>query len=794
MSRLVQSFGSMLATVGVVFLTGCTPSQPFYFNDDGNLSHYKDVATEIEYPDVDTCGLTEVDRTLPPLTVEQIEQLQPWDLTLEECVQISLANSKVVRQLRIGEGMNGTEAPDRLVRSAANGDSLPTVYNPAVQETDPAFGVEAALAAFDAQWTGDVTWQRLEQPQNSRTQLVAQEFFPRDLQQDVGTFNTAIVKRSAPGTQFGFRNQTNYLWNNIRTRDVPSDWNTLFQADVTQPLLRGAGVQFNRIAGPSSNLAFGFGNYRGVVIARINNDIALTDFESNVLNQVNDVEQAYRELYFLYRELDARKNGRDSALQTWRKVQAKRLVGAEGGGALDEARTRQQYYQFRAQVERVLWDLFALESRLRYLMGLAPTDGRLIRPIDEPTTALVKFDWCEIHTEALARQVNLRTQKWRIKRREMELIAARNFLLPQLDGIARYRWRGLGDDLFGNSDGVVTGSPFQPLEGTNAMATLFSGRYTEWDLGLQFSMNLGFRRELAAVRNAQLLLARERALLQDQELEVVHLLSDSVRNLERDYALMQTNFNRRLAALDEVSAAQVIVDVGGVQESGRPVDALDQLLEAQRNLAQAESDYYRSLVNYNKSILSVHYRKGSLLEYNNVYLAEGPWPCKAYFDARKRARERDAGLYIDYGFTRPGVVSRGEHPQFSGQPGVDGYGESAETAPGEASPTPAIEQDPDEPLDEASMPIENLPEPIPDPMTRQDNPVQGRTLAAEATTEMAPARLSPRQRSNAQLIVGDRPDAGAEMSFVGRATHARIGPAPRPTAAGGDANWKAVEP
>jgi outer membrane protein TolC len=495
-----------------------------------------------------------------------------------------------------------------------------------------------------------------------------------------------------------------------------------------------------------------------VVIARINNDIALTDFESQVQNQASDIEQAYRELYFLYRELDARKNGRDSALQTWRKVQAKRVVGAEGGGALDEARTRQQYYQFRAQVERVLWDLFALESRLRYLMGLAPTDGRLIRPIDEPTTALVRFDWCEIQQEALARQVNLRTQKWRIKRREMELIAARNFLLPQLDGIARYRWRGLGDDLFGNPNGVVLSDPTQQpsIAGTNAMATLFNGAYQEWDLGLQFSMNLGFRRELAAVRNAQLQLARERALLQDQELEVIHLLSDAVRNLDRDYALMQTNFNRRLAALDEVSAAQVIVDVGGVQESGRPIDALDQLLEAQRNLAQAESDYYRSLVNYNKSILNIHYRKGSLLEYNNVYLAEGPWPGKAYFDAKKRARERDAGIYLDYGFTRPRVISRGEYPQFMDS--TQGYGD--DMLPGEAIPTPTGQQDPDDPLDGPTTPDQDLPtDDLPDaPMAGRYAPShsQGYFAAEAPGQQQAPGQLPLDVRATARPLAGER--------------------------------------
>ncbi len=42
--------------------------------------------------------------------------------------------------------------------------------------------------------------------------------------------------------------------------------------------------------------------------------------------------------------------------------------------------------------------------------------------------------------------------------------------------------------------------------------------------------------------------------------------------------------------------------------------------------------------------MNVHYRKGSLLDYDGVYLAEGQWPAKAYFDAMRQARKRDAGL------------------------------------------------------------------------------------------------------------------------------------------------------
>ena len=56
----------MLVTTFSVAFTGCAPSRPFYFFDDGNLSHYKGAATEIEYPDVNTVVVD--DEILPAAT------------------------------------------------------------------------------------------------------------------------------------------------------------------------------------------------------------------------------------------------------------------------------------------------------------------------------------------------------------------------------------------------------------------------------------------------------------------------------------------------------------------------------------------------------------------------------------------------------------------------------------------------------------------------------------------------------------------------------------------------------
>ena len=82
-----------------ILATGCQPQQPFYCKEDGDLSHYLDVATEIEYPDVDEPSLDEVELRSAPLTLKNTDNYEMWDLSLEEAVRITLCNSQVMRQL-----------------------------------------------------------------------------------------------------------------------------------------------------------------------------------------------------------------------------------------------------------------------------------------------------------------------------------------------------------------------------------------------------------------------------------------------------------------------------------------------------------------------------------------------------------------------------------------------------------------------------------------------------------------------------------------------------------------------
>ena len=227
MMRQFSTSGVVLLAVLLVLATGCRPQQPFYFFEDGDLSHYIGVATEIDYPDVETASLDEVDGTLPPLTLENSEPKEIWDLSLEEAMHITLRNSKVIRNLGgVAFGATGAQGVPEALTSQPT--TTPTVYGPAQQESNPSVGggVEQALSAFDAQLSASAFWEKNDRRVNSFRFAGLESIFPSAFREDVGNFTAEISKTAATGATFTFRNNTIYDANNNINRELPSDWST----------------------------------------------------------------------------------------------------------------------------------------------------------------------------------------------------------------------------------------------------------------------------------------------------------------------------------------------------------------------------------------------------------------------------------------------------------------------------------------------------------------------------------------------------------------------------------------
>lgn len=600
--RILSKWLMLLAVV-----SGCAEVHRFQFTETSAPSYYKTNVTEIKYPDVQSCLQPQVVETIKPFTLENPADLPAHEMRLQDAIQLGLQNHEIMRSLGASIVQSGLGAR--------------TKYDPAITETNPLGGVEAALAAFDAQVTSQLYWQKVDRPNNIAINPILQQFQVNNTKQTLSVFSYEVAKRTATGARFAGRHLINYSRVNTPNQLFPTSFNGQFEAEYRQPFLSGSGVEFNRIAGPGGVV----GQYNGVLIARVNTDISLADFELGIVTFVNDIETAYWELYYAYQNLDSQVAGRNSALLTWQRINALLKAGARGGDAASEAQARSQYYLFDAQTKEALAGangLYAAEQRLRYLTGLPASDGTLLKPISSPMQGEVLIDWNSSLNDALTKRVEIRRQKWTIKRREMELIAARLNKRPQLDFLGQYRYRGLGDNLVGSYNST---NQFNSL-----YQSIFNGNYQEWQAGLEMSYPVGLRQASAAVGNARFNLARECAVLKEQELRISHDLSNAARQASRSYQLMQTNFNRLNSDREQVEALQARYERG--------LDNINFLLQAQQQLANSQSACFRSLVDYQLALRDLHREKGSLLNYNQVGLSEGDWPAGAIEDAAHRGQ------------------------------------------------------------------------------------------------------------------------------------------------------------
>lgn len=273
----------MLLTTLVMTSPGCQFGRDeFHFPDhavseqpihEHQIGPHQSFATEIEYPDVETTMDPDIAASSGPRAIDNPRDQEALDLTLAEAVRLALSNSEVIRSL------GGS------IVSAPTGSQ--TMYRPALTETDPRGSVEAALSAFDTQLSSNLFWNKVDRGIN---QTFAGLFLPVS-QQMVSTYDIELAKTTATGARFALRHHINYNRTEIPNPSIRfnSVYQIDYEAEYRQPLLRGAGVEFNRIAGPNSTA----GGANGVLLARINTDISLADFEAGVTNLVSDVEQAY---------------------------------------------------------------------------------------------------------------------------------------------------------------------------------------------------------------------------------------------------------------------------------------------------------------------------------------------------------------------------------------------------------------------------------------------------------------------------------------------------------------------
>jgi hypothetical protein len=313
------------------------------------------------------------------------------------------------------------------------------------------------------------------------------------------------------------------------------------------------------------------------------------------------------------------------------------------------------------------------------------------------------------------------------------LIASKNHLMPRLDAVGRYRVRGFGKNLIGDAvPPAPVGDPALDLGGESAYEQLGSGDYQEWLLGFELTMPLGFRRAHVGVRNAELMLARERAILCDMHNELVRQVGDAVGEVDRAYVTYWTAHDRVLAAREQLEA------LAAKEREGVEVP-LHLLLDAQTRLANAESEFHRTATEFAVATKNVHFAKGTLLEHDGVFLNEGSWPCAAHEDAAELERRRNSSRGLNYASSQSPIVSGGQYAQARGMAHMPMAPTAEAKSPAEnaeeITPAPATTPTPTTPPTHSEL------EPLPPLEGRK--PLPAPTVSAAAATSLGP--LTPVQ-------------------------------------------------
>ena len=666
-----------------------------------------------------------------PRTTNDPEAEEVWQMTLQEAIRIGLDNSEMVRVIPFGaQGIPiGGFEPSPLNTGAGAGaagalgaGSLQSVYDPAIQETQ----IAQALSVFDTAFTTNMTWGKNTQPFNNAIQGGSLSFAgpktPIISIQDTAQFQIGLQKQTATGAQIGIVHNVNWLYQNSTFLVTPSVYTTNIQMTLNQPLMGSAplpGQNPGRPVGLEANRA-------PIVIARLNADAAVWRFKAEVMAHVRSIEQQYWSLAQQHVQLWSAEKAVELAREIVNREQAELVVGK--GTVADVAEAQQRLEQFNLDLVTRTSDVITTERQLRNILGLPPADNRRIIPVTPPTEMRLQPDWDSSLAQMVTFQPDIVQQQLLVRIAELQLLVARNQLLPQLNLSVLYQLNGLGQQL-DSAEAVMTGATIKALEPVVAARERTSGllsnpgfynNFRTWQVGFNFQMPLGMRSPLANTRNAQYILLRQRAYLTQIVHQTTHSLARFFLEVDANYKQFKTASRLRAAAAQRLEAQRAYYEEGRI--------TIDRFLDAVSQYAQAVAQEAQFKTTYNISIVALEEAKGTLLAYNNIAVAEGPHPRKAYTqardiqDAHKRAPIPHDGLMYP------------ERPQGRVNPDPVPSNPPPDVKPGERPPLPA-----------PVGPLGPLPTPLPpyrpasEPPIISQNPTQGGPGARPANPAAAAA-------------------------------------------------------
>ncbi|OPZ98607.1 MAG: Outer membrane efflux protein [Planctomycetes bacterium ADurb.Bin412] len=489
-------------------------------------------------------------------------------LTLEDCIQRAMANNLEVKVIR---------------------------HDPAISLSD----VVQAEAAFDAVLFGSSQFDI-----SDRTNMDSSATTVKTI-----TTPSGVTNITEPTTPFFQSRDYNYslglrkrlptgatvemaeLLRRYRSSETGLYYNPYYEytleMTLRQPLLRDFGIDVNRAS---------------INAARNSYQISRQQFQIKMIQTAAEVESNFWRLAFYRQQVKVYQNLLQNAEDAYKKLEARKTLDATSGII---ARNLSLIEQAKANVINARNSV--LQSQDQLLNSLndpnLPIAGKWeIIPQDLPSLQSHTLDPSEALQIALRTRAEVLAQKLQIDTAGIAVDVAKNQLLPRLDLVGQ-------QDIAGGERGYGSAWDQQWQNDT-----------VSYRVGLSFELPLGNREARAALTKSRHKEKQEELRLESYQEQIAADVSISLNALNYTYDKIR-------AALRAAQAEAAVVNEYLVREDAEATitaDFLDRKLNAIERLAVREVTAIQTVTEYNVAIIDAYRAMGTLLQYDNIKIAELP--------------------------------------------------------------------------------------------------------------------------------------------------------------------------
>ncbi|MDY7107598.1 MAG: TolC family protein [Planctomycetota bacterium] len=396
-------------------------------------------------------------------------------------------------------------------------------------------------------------------------------------------FETGVRKRFYTGGELSASTDLTRFRNNAPGIGLVPDpaYTAAVRLGLTQPLLRGFGEAVNTAT---------------IRLAENTETRAVAQLKTELLDLVEQVEQAYWNLVFAWNELEIRQWLVNEGVDVRDVLDRRREFDtrlAEFSDAVATVESR------KADVIRSRRNIRAASDRLKALINdpeLTVGSEALLHPAETFVTSSIGYNLREMIVTALSERPEIEQAMLDIDDASIARTVADNVRLPRLDLAAQIAYFGLDEE---------SGESYE---------NLLDAEFIDYILGLRFEYPIGNRGPEAEYRRARL--QRSQALLGYRRAvqNVVLDVKASLRDVVTNYELIRATRSNRIAQAENLRALLVEEDT----LAGLTPEFLNLKFQRQERLALARTEELLALANFDQAVAGLYRAMGTGLAMQSI--------------------------------------------------------------------------------------------------------------------------------------------------------------------------------